>query len=358
MDVPSFVAGWIPDSPWLATPLLLVVSAFLGLLAGRIVTGSLRNASALAGGGLDDTLLYALFRPLSLGISAFAMHVLVPWFGLPDGVVTPLAELGRWAGVVAAAWAAIGVTDLATRWVTDLAHASERPELERFAPLAGRALRVVLPLAVALFAASMLGYPVGSVLAGLGLGGLALALAAQKTAENVFGAIAVTADAPFKVGDYVRIDGVEGEVESVGLRSTRLRTLDRTQLIFPNAHVADLRIENFSARDAFRLHTVLGVQYGATAAQVEALVNDLRGALSQHPTVAAPAPRVAFRAFGASSLDVEVQVWFHATDYVDFAAQRQALLLVMMREVEAHGLGFAFPTRTVHVTGGPAAAAG
>src|SRR5436853_176324 len=108
---------------------------------------------------------------------------------------------------------------------------------------------------------SALGYPVASLIAGLGIGGLALALAAQKTVENLFGAFAIGFDQPIREGDFVQIDGIKGSVEAIGLRSPRVRTADRTVVCFPNGRLAETRTENYAARDRFRFYTVLGLTY-------------------------------------------------------------------------------------------------
>ncbi len=194
-----------------------------------------------------------------------------------------------------------------------------------------------------------LGFQVTSLLAGLGIGGIAVALAAQKTVENLIGSVTIGLDRPFHVGDAVLVDGVVGVVEVVGLRSTRLRTLDRTVVTIPNGRLADMRIESYAARDRWRIVTSLGLRYGTTAAQVRQVLAEVEAALRDHPAAGPDAPLVRFAEFKDSGLAIEVQGWVRAADQQEYGRIRGELYLRFMEIVEAAGTGFAFPTRTLHV---------
>jgi len=183
---------------------------------------------------------------------------------------------------------------------------------------------------------SALGYPVASLLAGLGIGGLALALAAQKTGEHLFGSVAIGFDQPFQVGDLVKVDDQVGRVEAVGLRSTRIRTYDRTVISLPNGKLADMRTENFSARDRFRVHTTLGLAPTTDAATLRAVLTEVRALLEGHPKVAADAPWVSLLRVGALSIEVEVAAWFRTTDLEEFLAIRSEVLLGCLDVIERH----------------------
>jgi MscS family membrane protein len=204
----------------------------------------------------------------------------------------------------------------------------------------------------AVAALSRLGYPVAGLLAGLGLGGLAFALAAQKTVENLFGSLSLAVDAPFRVGDFVKVEDFVGTVEAIGLRSTRIRTLDRTVVAIPNGRLADMRLESFSARDRMRLACTVGLVYETSAAQMRQVLEGLEDALRRHPLIWPEAMVVRFKEFGASSLDIEVMAWFQTSSWPEFQLIRQEVLLQFMEVVEGAGTSFAFPTRTVHVVGG------
>lgn len=196
------------------------------------------------------------------------------------------------------------------------------------------------------------GYSVASLLAGLGIGGLAVALAAQKTVENLFGAFSIGVDQPFREGDFVKIEDFVGTVEQIGLRSTKIRTLDRTLISLPNGKLADMRLESFSARDRIRLACTLGLVYETTPAQMRSLVGALERVLRAHPKIWADAVVVRFVGFGDFSLNVDVMAWFLTSDWNEFQTIRQELLLQFMEIVEQAGSAFAFPTQTLHVVSG------
>jgi len=185
------------------------------------------------------------------------------------------------------------------------------------------------------------------VVAGLGIGGVALALAAQKTVENLFGSISILADQPFLVGDTIRVDTIEGTVEVIGLRSTRIRTVERTLVIIPNGKLADMRIESLGPRDRIRFAAKLALSRETQPAQIEALVKALRERISSHASVIEADVFVQLSGVGESSFDVDVAAPIETIDANEFAKIRQELLLACMRVVEANGAKLAVPARKI-----------
>jgi MscS family membrane protein len=206
----------------------------------------------------------------------------------------------------------------------------------------------VLALGVLAMVGAM-GYPVGTLLAGLGIGGLALAFGAQKTVENVFGSMALAIDQPLRVGDFVKVEDFVGTVEDIGLRSTRFRTLDRTVVSIPNGKLADQRLESYQLRDRMRLATTVGLTYATSRHQMQAVLAGFERVLRSHSRIWKDDVIVKFKEFGASSLDIEVMAWFQVPTWDEFQQCRQDVLLEFMRVVEEAGSSFAFPTRTVHL---------
>jgi MscS family membrane protein len=190
---------------------------------------------------------------------------------------------------------------------------------------------------------------VTSVLAGLGLGGLALALGAQKTLENVFGAFALAVDQPFREGDFVKVGDLMGTVESIGLRSTRVRTLERTVVTIPNGKLSELHLESFAPRDQIRLTTTLGLVYSTSAAQVQQVRDEVEKLLHAEQKVVSGTVLVRLAALGSSSLDLEVSAYFQVTDFNEFRVIRERVLLAMLRVVEKANTALAYPTSTVQV---------
>jgi len=188
-----------------------------------------------------------------------------------------------------------------------------------------------------------------AALAGLGVGGIAVALAAQKTLENVIGGISITLDQAVRVGDTLNIGTITGEVEYVGLRSTRIRTVDRTVVSVPNGQLANVQLENFSARDKFWFHPNLRLRYETTAETMRSILTSIADLLAQHSLVDGASVRVRFLRFGDSSLDIEVFAYVFACTWPHFLEIQEELLLEVMAIIEAAGAQIAFPSQRMYL---------
>jgi MscS family membrane protein len=300
----------------------------------------------------DDAFLARIAAPLTLGFGLLVAWALVPSLELYEPARVFVGRVLRAGGLVAIFWALWRSVDLT---VTAL-HGSvwtERASARALVSLGGALAKIVVACLGVVAALSELGYPVAGLLAGLGIGGLALALAAQKTVEHLFGSLSLALDRPFDVGDFVKVEDFVGTVEAIGLRSTRFRTLDRTLITIPNGRVADMRLESFSVRDRMRLACTIGLVYETTAAQMRQVLEGLEAVLRGHPRIWPDAVVVRFKEFAASSLDIEIMAWFLTRDWSEFQLFRQEVLIQFMEVVERAGTGFAFPTQTVHVVGDP-----
>jgi MscS family membrane protein len=183
----------------------------------------------------------------------------------------------------------------------------------------------------------------------LGIGGIVVALAAQKTVENLFGSVTLAADRVFRVGDWVKFEGAEGSVERIGLRSTHVRTLDRTLVKVPNGRLADLRIESFGERDRIRFFTTIRLVYNTTAAQLRAVIRETETLLTTHPRVWREGIAVRLAGLGEYSLDVNVNAWFATTDWAEFEVIRQDALLAIMDIVERANTRLAVPMQVLRI---------
>ncbi|MDR0352317.1 MAG: mechanosensitive ion channel family protein [Opitutaceae bacterium] len=205
-----------------------------------------------------------------------------------------------------------------------------------------------------LMIAQGMGANVGALLAGLGIGGLALALAAQDTVANVFGAVVVAIDQPFRIGEAVQIGNFTGTVEHVGIRSTRLRTPQKTLVTIPNKTMASESIVNLSRITQRRVEITIGLTYDTTAAQLEEIVEEIRRIATADAAIDPASVIVQFTHFGASSLDIWLLFMTRKADFVPHLQAKQRISLAIMRAVEQRGLSFAFPTHTLEL--GPTAA--
>jgi MscS family membrane protein len=186
-------------------------------------------------------------------------------------------------------------------------------------------------------------------LAGLGVGGIAVALAAQKTLENVIGGVSLIFDQAVRVGDSLKVGDTQGTVQDIGLRSTRIRTLDRTVISVPNGQIANASLENISERDKFRFYHTLRVRYETTASQMRAILEGLNSLLGQHPSVEHGSVRARFLRFGACSLDVEITAYFFARDWDHFLQFQEELLLQIMETVQTAGAQMALQSQTLYL---------
>jgi MscS family membrane protein len=335
---------------WAALLLLAGVAALGGRLLAFPAQFFLRRVFSRTKTQWDDAFLDRVAAPLTLGFGLLVAWALVPSLELYEPARVFVGRVLRAAGLVAIFWALWRSVDLAVSAL----HASiwtERPSARALVSLGGGLAKIIVAALGVVAALSELGYPVAGLLAGLGIGGLALALAAQKTVEHLFGSLSLALDRPFDVGDFVKVEDFVGTVEAIGLRSTRFRTLDRTLITIPNGRVADMRLESFTARDRLRLACTVGLVYETTAAQMRQVLDGLEAVLRGHPRIWPDAVVVRFKEFAASSLDIEIMAWFLTREWSEFQLIRQEVLIQFMEVVERAGSSFAFPTRTVHVVG-------
>ncbi len=219
--------------------------------------------------------------------------------------------------------------------------------------ITARVLGIAASVAIILYGAREVGISLYGVLAGLGVGGLALGLAARPTLENLIGGLTLYADRPVHVGDFCEFNGAMGTVEEIGLRSTRVRARDRTLITIPNAEFSNMQLVNWSRRDQALLSTTLGLRYETTPEQMREVTRRVRELFLDHPDVDRDKVRVRFRELGQYTLGIEIHVYFNTTDIARFLEVQEELLLAIMQIVEDCGTEMAFPsTTTYHVMDG------
>jgi small-conductance mechanosensitive channel len=226
-----------------------------------------------------------------------------------------------------------------------------RPLKKQLVRVIFRIATIIVVTIIGLKAAQSLGVPVAGLIAGLGVGGLAIALAAQSTLENFIGGIILYADQPVKVGDFCMFGDRRGFVEDVGLRSTRIRTLDRSLVTIPNASFAKMQLENLSGRDRILMRERVRLRYETTGDQLQRLMAELEAMLRAHPEISEDKLRVRFNGFGEFFQEIELYAYVETGEWPEFTRIREKVLLEVLAIVERSPTRLALPTEVHYVQG-------
>lgn len=290
----------------------------------------------------DDHLVRAMRGPAELAVIVGLFKAGRTQLDLSVAVSAVAGTAERALFVVALTWLALRSVDwLAARYGERLARRGEG-QVRALVQAGRRGARALLLLVALLTVLDNAGLDVTALIAGLGVGGIAVALAAQKTIENLFGGLSLVLDRPVKIGELCRFGTRLGVVEHIGLRSTRLRTPDRTRITVPNAAFAGLELENFGPRDKIWFHHTLPVRYDTSHDALEAALRDILARIAAHPLVEKGSARARFVGFGPWSMNVELSAYVVTRDFDEHMAASQQLLLGAMQELERHGSGVAF----------------
>jgi len=325
----------------------------IGLLVGGLIIWLAHRVGRHRSDGDDDTPRYhwgSLWFPLSI---VFVAGFLVPFVGTLlriGGSVRMVIEYARTAAVyLSAGWLAIVACAILGETIIGSERLQIRSLDSQLIRLGMRLVGIVAAVAILIYGGDELGFPAYSVLAGLGVGGLAVALAAQSTVANLIGSLLIAIEKPFRVGQSVRIGTSEGIVEDVGFRSTRIRTPDNSLVSIPSSTVVNSTVENRSVRTKRRQRLLVQVTYDTSRAKIEELVAGIRQLLANDPVVENSSSQVCFNDFAESSLDILVIFQLLVTDSVSELASREAVLLQIMDLLKEAGVEFAFPTRTLYL---------
>ena len=339
----------VPRWKWiggiLGVPLAWVVALILGAVLRYTVLAIARRTQVT----WDDELIDRLRGPVRLFLVSILTVPVLIFLELEANTTATVWRILRGITIVAVFWMLLRGIGMAQDHLARMAWASDRTNAQTIVPLIGRSLRLGLGLVALLVVFSELGYPVATLLAGLGIGGIVVALAAQKTVENLFGSVTLAADRVLRVGDWVKFEDVQGTVERIGLRSTHVRTLDRTVIKVPNGRLADLRIESFGERDRIRFFTTIRLVYGSTATQVRTVIRDIEALLTSHPRTWREGIAVRLVTLGDYSFDINVNAWFATTNFAEFEVIRQDVLLAIMEIVERAGTRLAVPMQLLQI---------
>ena len=347
--LPTALVSWtlagIPAWRWIALALLMIAVAALSRALERIGIMVLRPAVRALVPKFESAILRAIGGPAQVLLAGVFLRAGVEWIEPPALLRLYLARFCTLLIIIGTAWFFANTTDLILEEIR-LKLQARRSTLSRSAlPLVSRVIKITIFVFAATAVIGSWGYNTSTIWAGLGIGGIAVALAAQKTIENLFGGVAVVSDRPVTVGDFCKFGDRVGTVEDIGLRSTRVRTLDRTLVSIPNAEFASMVLENFSQRDKVWFHPTLNLRRDTRPDQVRSILDAIQRILTEDPKVEAGTLPVRFIGAGSYSLDVEIFAYIRTADYDEFLKIQQDLLLRIMDAISAAGTALALPTQ-------------
>jgi len=347
--LPAPLVQWtFLDTPlwrWIALLVLAILVAALSRLVCRLVLSMIRPVLKRVWPQADWSELDGFVGPLQLLLAAAAFRAGMTWID-PSALVRPFLDRGlSLLFFLGMAWLFMRVVDVIIYRLNAYLRARRQSFSYSVLPLASRVLKITILLLMIAALLSNWGYNTTTLVAGLGVGGIAIALAAQKTIENFFGGVAVVSDRPVAVGEFCKFGDRMGTVEDIGLRSTRIRTLDRTLVTVPNGQFSSMTLENFDRRDKMLFHFMLNVRRDTKPDQVRALLGSIAKILAENPKLEKATFPVHFNGVGTYSLDIEITAYVLTKDGDEFMKIQQDLYLRILDAVEAAGTALALPTQ-------------
>lgn len=338
----------------------LLVIATIGIIFDRGAQVILRFASRFVARRINDKTEEEFgdksFRPIGLVQMAYIWLRLLPWLWLPPWMGTLMTSVSWFVLILAGIWATYRVIDIVIAFISISMQGHTTSFDDLLLPFLRKAFKIVITIVgVVYFFGRFYPDDIATLLGGLGIGGLAFAFGAQDTIKNLFGSVTVMLDRPFEIGDWIKIGDVEGTVESVGFRSTHLRTFYNSQINVPNGKLIDATVDNLGRRHYRRISTTLGVTYDTSPEKIEAFCEGVRELIRRHPYTRKDSYHVYFNGFGAHSLDVLLYCFHETPDWATELRERHRLFCDILRLANKLGVEFAFPTQTLHLHNADAA---
>ncbi|MCZ6664146.1 MAG: mechanosensitive ion channel family protein [Gammaproteobacteria bacterium] len=334
---------------WLGILLIILLGVVLDKLVSMLLSLGVRVWRDRFATGSYREVTDSILRPLGLMAMAFVWWAGLNMLGLPAKALVILLVSVKFLACLSTVWGAFRLVDLLGAFLKDKALGTETKLDDALVPLVTKTMKVFVTVMGVVFIADNLDIDVTSLLAGLGLGGLAFALAAKDVAGNLFGSITVLLDQTFHVGDWVIIGDVEGTVERIGFRSTRVRTFYNSLVSVPNSNLITASVDNMGSRQFRRLSCKLSITYDTPPERIEAFCEGIRELVRQHPYMRKDYYHVYFNEFADASLNILVYVFWKVPDWATELRERHRFLLDCLRLAKRLGIEYAYPTQTVYL---------
>ena len=333
---------------WIGIGIAILISMLISYLIVFLFLKSLSKFIEKRNISLRNSILQKLSKPVQVLIFLTILEFFVKYLSIGFAARETFYMCQRILTLFSAVWILFIGNDIVFQILHWRAEKEGRSSITAILPLAQKLVLITIAILGGLFTLQNLGYNVSALIAGLGVGGIAIALAGQKTIENLLGGFMILMDQPIKVNDFGRYGDILGTVESIGLRSVRIRTLDRTIVTVPNAEFAQMNIENFAKRDKIRFYTILGIRYESSYEQLCYILSEVRKLFLSHEKVDNDPGRIRFINFADYSLELEIFAYITASTWGEFLAIQEDLLLSIKQIVEESGTEFAFPSQTIY----------
>ena len=334
---------------WLALRTIAAAGVLMDGLVSLLLRLFMRGWRERTGHGAYRDVSDRTLRPLGLLAMAAIWWVGINLLGLPESALLVLLLAVKFLASAAGVWTAYRLVDLVSAWLEHRAKQTVNKIDDVLAPLITRTLKIFVTVVGLIFIADNLNIDVTGLIAGLGLGGLAFALAAKDMVQNLFGSITVLLDRTFTVGDWIRVGDQEGSVERLGFRSTRIRTFYNSVVTVPNSKFITADVDNMGERRYRRLSTKLTIAYDTPPDRIEAFCEGIREIVRQHPYMRKDYYHVYLNGLGDSALEVLVYVFWETPDWGTELRERHRFLLDCLRLAARLGVEYAYPTQTLYV---------
>lgn len=340
--------GGVAIGHWLVMVVLFVVSYLISWMVIWLISFLLRLSWKRAKTEEGLRVIHAFALPFKLYLAVWLFVAVSQQVGISIIVRQWFSSITVVIGLVALVMLILRLTDLISSFSKGKMSRKGRVSAVSIILFLRRAIKIAVIIFGIIAILSVIGFDVTTGLAALGIGGIALALGAQKTVENFVGSVTLIADQPVRVGDFCKVGDISGTVEQIGMRSTTIRTGERTIVTIPNGEFSSTKIENFAHRDRFLFAPVIELRYETTPDQIRYLLVELRSVLYAHPMVSPDPARIRFTGWGGTSLKLEVWSYVETPSFDEFLEVREDLLLRMMDIITASGTQLAYPSQTLY----------
>jgi MscS family membrane protein len=352
-DFPEWIPDWMremwgPNSvyDWMVSLIILAGAVIAAKILYWILGTFVKSLASKTKTGLDDILVDKLEEPVVYGIAIIGFYWGFNRLHFTDNVDAFFANVFTIIFILNVTWLIARVVDsIIEEYLVPVVEKSESDFDDQLLPIARKSIKVVLWIMGIIIALSNSGFDVAALIAGLGIGGLALALAAQDTVKNIFGGVMVFIDKPFMIKDRIKVNGMDGFVEEIGVRSTRLRTLEGRLITIPNGQFSDNAVENVTKEPTRKVVINLGLTYDTTPENMEKAMNMLKQIVLDNPKVT-DEPLLSFNSWGDFSMGILLIYYIENPD--DILSAQSEINLEILKQFNAEGLEFAYPTQMVY----------